>query len=138
MKCCCQKSKLLLAIDIPMRMLNNEGKKMGQRSSWIAPRLKWTMRGYICSKWSRPPKDHWNSCKILEIIRVHAWQQIYSLYELFSTWCGRRRIKGDSIVLLNGGERSLLTISLIFVPLLLKPVPLYTFDGVLFNCVSCL
>jgi hypothetical protein len=135
MKCCCQRFELLLAIDILVTMLNNEGKKTRQKSNRVAPRLKWTIRGYVCSKWARPPKDHWNSCKTPEIIRAHAWCWIYSLYELSSTWCGRRRIKGDSIVLFNGGKRSLLTISLIFALLLLKPVPLYTFDEVCYLIV---
>jgi hypothetical protein len=130
MKCYYQKFELLLAIDILVTMLNNEGKKIGWRSNQVAPRLKWKMRGYICSRWSRQPKDHWNSCKTPKIIKAHAWHQVYSLYDLFYAWCGRRRIKGDSIVLLNSGERSLLTISLICDLLLLKPMPLYTFDEV--------
>jgi len=60
-----------------LRMLNYRKRKKVWRNSMVAPRLNWIMRWNVCGTRSKTLLNDWNSCKIVEIIRVHAWCTLY-------------------------------------------------------------
>jgi hypothetical protein len=45
-----------------------------QRKALVALGLKWIKKGpYVCSRWSRAAANHWNLCRLQEIIWIDNW-----------------------------------------------------------------